>query len=249
MPLSFKNIPPTKRPENINISLSSINEEYKCAMSVDCVIFGYDAEEELKVLLLACNMTPYDGLWSLLGDLIQPNEDLDHAPKRIFKERAGLENVYYEQVKTFGDISRHPLGRVISTAYYSLVQISSIPISSHLKDRVRWKSISEVGQLAFDHNQILDESLQRLRQRLREAPIGFDLLPDKFTLAQLQTLYEVVLDIELDKRNFRRKLKSLDILEDVGEYQKEVHHRPARLFRFNKARYREQRQRGLKFEL
>lgn len=248
MPLSQDTLP-RKAKSNINISLQTIDPEQKFAFSVDCVLFGYDEEEDLKVLLLACNMSPYDGLWGLLGDLLEPYEDLDEAPARILKDRAGLADVYYEQVQTFGRPDRHPLGRVISTAFYSLIETSSIDIHPSLHNQVQWRSVKSIGDLAFDHNNILDVSLERLKRRLRESPIGFNLLPQKFTLAQLQNLYETVLDLELDKRNFRRKMMSLGVLEDLDELQQMVHHRPAKLYRFDKERYHELRKSGLKFVL
>ena len=249
MPLSDTHKVDNSQAENINIQLSGVEDSYRFAVSVDCVIFGYSEAQSLQVLLLTCNMAPYDGLWGLLGDLLHPDENLEEAPSRILRERAGLLDVYYEQVQTFGRVNRHPIGRVVSTAFYSLVQISSIPLPSSSFNRVRWFNIDELDHLAFDHQEIIETCLARLRRRLRESPLGFNLLPQKFSLPQLQTLYEVALDITLDKRNFRRKIKSLEILEELDEYQSDVGHRPGRLYQFRPDRYEKLRRRGLKFEL
>lgn len=233
--------------QNINIALKEIIEDYKTAVSVDCVIFGYD-EEELKVLLIECNMEPYIGKWSLLGDLVLPQENIEDATKRVLKYRTGMENVYVEQVRSFGSVNRHPLGRVITVAYYSLVDINEVSITDVDKKNLNWVSMSEAKNLAFDHDDILAYCLERLRERLRARPVGFNLLPKKFTLKQLQSLYEVILNIELDKRNFRRKLKSMDILMDLDEMQENVAHRPARLYSFDfKSYHQRKREKGLDF--
>jgi len=222
--------------QNINISLTEIAADFKAAISVDCVIFGYD-EFDLKVLVIESDMGEYQGQFSLLGDLVHIDENLEDAAKRVLKRRTGLADLYMEQVQSFGKVGRHPLGRVITVAYYSLVEIEKYHLQDAEKIGLSWKSIKDLSNLAFDHDMVLQCCVERLKQRLREKPIGFNLLPKKFTLMQLQRLYEVVLDIELDKRNFRRKLKSLDILIDIGELQTAVAHRPARLYKFDSEKY------------
>lgn len=218
--------------ENINIWLSQINNEYKAAVSVDCVIFAY-TENDLYVLLLNCNMPPYVGMHSLVGDLLMPHESLEEAAARILKERTGIDEVYMEQVKAYGDPRRHPLGRVVTISFFSLVKLENVKYHDHNEnDYLKWQKVKEVGQLAFDHNLILDDCLNVLRQRLKNQAVGFNLLPEKFTLNQLQNLYEVVLDEKLDKRNFRKKLKASGFLKDLREYQKDVKHRPAKLYSF-----------------
>ena len=235
--------------QNINIALNQLTEKFKATVSVDCVIFGYD-EYELKVLLIECNMEPFIGRYSLLGDLLKPDEDIDDAPKRILLERTGMNDVFLEQVHAFGQLARHPIGRVITVAYYSLVQIDQVVVRDVDQKNLCWVNIKDAVNLAFDHDLILKYCLSRLRQRLRERPIGFKLLPKKFTLKQLQGLYEVILDIELDKRNFRRKLKSLHLLKDLGENQENVAHRPARLYKFDFKSYNEILiKEGLNFEV
>lgn len=235
--------------ENINTWISQINSDYKAAVSVDCVIFGYD-ENHLRVLLLKSDMPPFEGMYSLVGDLVHPRENLDEAAQRVLLKRTGLDDVFLEQVKTFSDIDRHPLGRVITTAYYSLVKLnSSLFKVEEDNPNLKWMKITKIKDLAFDHNIILEKCLTQLRYRLREKPIGFELLPRKFSLKQLQNLYEKVLDIELDKRNFRRKLKSLDLLVDLNENQSDVNHRPAKLYTFDHEKYESKRKKGFNFEL
>lgn len=235
--------------ENINTWLSQINVEYKAAVSVDCVIFGYD-ENHLHVLLLKSDMPPFEGKYSLVGDLVMPHENLDESAQRVLFQRTGLKEVFLEQVKTFSDVDRHPLGRVITTAYYSLVKLNDDLFKIEVgNSNLKWKKVSKINDLAFDHNIILENCLMQLRHRLREKPIGFKLLPKKFSLKQLQNLYEKVLDIELDKRNFRRKLKALDLLVDLNENQSDVNHRPAKLYSFDHEKYENKRKKGFNFEL
>src|SRR5262245_60246975 len=202
---------------------------FKIAISVDCVIFGYD-NKELKVLLIKSDLEDYSGLYSLLGDLIKPDEDLDSASYRVLKERTGMDDVYLEQVHTFGSLGRHPSGRVITTAYYSLIDVK------HHKMRVdnnelHWHSIKEIKKLAFDHKKILDTCLQRLRDQVMDHPVIFNLLSEKFSLRELQELYEAILDTELDRRNFRKKIAIKDWLVDLNEMENDVPHRPGKLYK------------------
>lgn len=234
--------------ENINIQISEINNIHKLAVSVDCVILGYNTEC-LKVLLIECSTEPFNGMNSLLGELVKPDETLDEAAHRVLGMWTGQESLYLEEVKTYSSICRHPLDRVITVAYYSLVEIEKFPFSGMTKNNLKWVDVNEIGELAFDHNLILKECLEKLKRRLRERPLGFSLLPEKFTLNELQNLYEVVLGIELDKRNFRRKIMSLDILIDLNETQQDVAHRPANLYSFDHKKYDEKRSDGFKFEV
>lgn len=238
----------TNGKQNINIWLSHIGEDSKVALSVDCVIFGYDYES-LKILLLECNMPPFEGLPSLVGDLVKGNETLDEAARRVLLQRTGIHNLYLEQVATFSDVNRHPLGRVVSTAYYSLIKLENYTMRPQGNEKVFWQDIASLDRLAFDHNHILNLCIDRLKKRVREKPIGFNLLPPKFTLLQLQSLYEIILDIELDKRNFRRKLRSLEVLIEHNETQKDVSHRPARLYSFDKEAYNKKLEEGIHFEI
>ncbi|MFT6335707.1 MAG: 8-oxo-dGTP diphosphatase [Saprospiraceae bacterium] len=228
---------------------SPIDTDFKAAISVDCVIFGYD-KYDLKVLVLKSDMPIFKGQYSLLGDLLRHDENTDQSAKRVLQKHTGLTDLFMEQVSTFSDVERHPLGRVVTIAYYSLVQLNEnlMNLSTHNAD-LKWKKVSDIEELAFDHKLIFDKCLKQLRYGLKEKPIGFNLLPEKFTLKQLQNLYEKVLDLEIDKRNFRRKLKSIDLLVDVNENQTDVNHRPAKLYSFDKRKYDTKKKKGFNFEL
>jgi 8-oxo-dGTP diphosphatase len=208
---------------------------FQIAVSVDCVIFGFD-DNVLKVLLIKCNLPEFENKWSLLGDLVRPEEDLDSASYRILKERTGLDDVYLEQVHTFGSLDRHPKGRVISTAFYSLVNIRHHQLK--LSDNeLHWHPVNEISEMAFDHKLILDTCYERMQQKIREEPIVFNLIEKKFSLRELQNLYEAILGLKLDRRNFRKKFFLTGLLVDTHELEKDVPHRPGRLYRFNKSKY------------
>lgn len=205
---------------------------FNIAVSVDCVIFGYD-DKELKVLLIKSDLEEFEGLYSLLGDLVRPDEDLDSASYRILKERTGLDDVYLEQVHAFGETGRHPSGRVITIAYYSLIDIKNHKLQlSH--NELHWHSLGEIRKLAFDHKKILDTSLRRLQEKVMEDPIVFNLLPEKFSLRELQELYESILGVELDRRNFRKKISVKDWLQDLNEMETNLSHRPGKLYSVKK---------------
>ena len=234
---------------NINTWLDQIHHEYKTAVSVDCVIFGYD-HTALKVLLIPCDMPPFEHKFSLLGDLVHPYETTDEAADRVLRSRTGLDDIYLEQVMAFSELKRHPLGRVITISYYSLIKLDNDNLMQITRDHgLSWKDVKEIDELAFDHKNIMDICLERLQRNLREHPIGFKLLPSKFTLNQLQTLYEVVLGMEFDKRNFRRKLSQLQILKPTGEHQQDVSHRPAKLYYFDQTAFEEKIRNGFSFGL
>jgi len=201
---------------------------FNIAVSVDCVIFCYE-NKELKVLLIKSDLAEFSGLFSLLGDLVRPDEDLDSASYRILKEKTGLDNVYLEQVHTFGSISRHPSGRVITTAYYSLIDARHHKFSLNHND-LQWHGMKSIKKLAFDHKMILDTCLSRLREQVMEHPVIFNLLPEKFSLRELQELYEAILSTELDRRNFRKKIAIKDWLIDLNEMESDVPHRPGKLY-------------------
>ncbi|MDX2135639.1 MAG: NUDIX domain-containing protein [Saprospiraceae bacterium] len=217
--------------------MDEVQTFFKSAFSVDNVIFGFD-EGDLKVLLIKRGAEPFKSRWALPGDLVYPNEDLDTAAERVLEQLTGLKRVYLEQVRTFGAVNRHPLGRVITVAYYSLIKISDFTVTpASFAQTARWHTVSDVGPLAFDHNDILKACLRQLKIKVRMAPIGFELLPPKFTLTELQHLYEAILGTELDKRNFRKKILSTNLLFDLNELQAGVAHRPAKLYRFDHHKY------------
>ncbi|MBL7775486.1 MAG: NUDIX hydrolase [Saprospiraceae bacterium] len=229
--------------------MSEVESFFKSAFSVDNVIFGFD-ESDLKILLIQRGAAPFKGKWALPGDLVYPNEDLDTAAERVLEQLTGLRDVYLEQVKTFGAVNRHPLGRVITIAYYSLIKISDYVVTpASFAQSASWHSVSEVGELAFDHNEILNTCLRRLKLKVRMAPVGFELLPPKFTLTELQQLYEAILVEKLDKRNFRKKILSMRLLLDLNEVQEGVAHRPAKLYKFDPKIYEQFVAEGFSFGL
>lgn len=224
------------------------------ALTVDCVVFGLEASE-LKVLLIERDLEPFKGRWALPGGFVNMEETLEQAALRELQEETGLRDLYLEQLYTFGQVDRDPRGRVISVAYYALVDPRGLTLKASSDARqARWFPVSQLRgsggtRLAFDHEKILEVALRRLRGKVRYEPIGFELLPTKFTLTQLQTLYETVLERELDKRNFRKKLLSMKILIELEERQQDVAHRAARLYRFDESRYRRLMRSGFVFEL
>jgi 8-oxo-dGTP diphosphatase len=202
---------------------------FNIAISVDCVLFGYN-EKELKVLLIKSDLEEFSGLYSLLGDLVKPDEDLEAASYRILKERTGMDDVYLEQVQAFGSTDRHPSGRVITIAYYSLIDIKHHKLQlSH--NELNWHPVKEIKKLAFDHKIILDSCLNRLQEQVMEHPVIFNLMPEKFSLRQLQDVYQAILGIELDRRNFRKKISVKDWLVDINEMENDVPHRPGKLYK------------------
>lgn len=225
------------------------NSFFNSAFSVDNVIFGLD-DSKLKVLLIRRKSDPFKGEWALPGDLVNPIENLRDAPMRVLKELTGLVDVYLEQVHTFGKVDRHPIGRVVTVAYYSLVNIHKVqPRAASFASEVKWFPVFELEKLPFDHLEILVKCTKRLQKSVRIMPIGFELLPEKFTLSDVQDLYEAVLNKHVDKRNFRKKFLSMGILVDVKEYQTGVAHRPAKLYRFETKKYEEFKAKGFNFEI
>ena len=223
---------PVKTLHTIQSEVQSTN---RIALSVDCVIFGFD-ENKLKVMLIRSDLKKYHGRWSLLGDLVGPSEDLDAAAYRILKQRTGLDDVYLEQVHTFGSVSRHPAGRVVTVAYCSLINVQHHKLRI-LENELHWHDVKNVTDLAFDHQDIFDTCYKRLQKRVQEHPLGFSLLPKKFSLRELQNLYEAILNVKLDRRNFRKKFFSMNLLEDTGEFESDVPHRPGKLYKFNYEKY------------
>jgi 8-oxo-dGTP diphosphatase len=205
---------------------------FNIAISIDCVIFGYE-NKELKVLLIKSDLEEFSDLYSLLGDLVRPDEDLESASYRVLADRTGMEDVYLEQVHTFGSIARHPSGRVITTAYYALIDITHHKLNLNHND-LHWHSVNDIKKLAFDHKLILNTCVQRLRSQIMEHPVVFNLLQDKFSLRELQELYEAILDIKLDRRNFRKKIAVKDWLQDLNEMETNLSHRPGKLYSLKK---------------
>lgn len=234
-------------------------EHPRPSVTVDCIIFGLDASHKLKVLLIQRNREPFKGSWALPGGFVDLGETLEAAALRELEEETGVRDLFIEQLYTFGNPDRDPRGRVISVAYYALVNLEEHEVkASSDAGRAEWYKVDELPQLAFDHLEIFETALSRLRAKVRYQPIGFELLPEKFTLTQLQQLYETILGMEnpLNKRNFRTRILKMGVLKEVG-IQEGVAHRPAKLYSFDKEkyskleklRYKDLLKRGIDFEI
>jgi len=235
--------------EKFNAYDIPLDDFFHFALSVDCVVFGFD-NKDLKILLIERGVEPMKDLWALPGDLVRLEEGIEVSANNILKKLTGVNNIYLKQVHTFGKVDRHPLGRVITTAFYALVDISKIEISpSSWASQTKWYKVSELPQLAFDHRQIISTCINQLERDAKLQPIGFELLPKKFPLGLFQELYEAIYQTTLDKSNFRKKVKSLNILNQLDEFEKNVSHRPGKLYQFDKKRYNELKEKGFLFEI
>lgn len=214
-------------------------------VTVDSVILTV-LDGRLQVLLVKRLDPPFAGLWALPGGFVRPEEPLEEAPRRELREATGTTDVYLEQLYTFGDPGRDTRGRVVSVAYVALLAADRCPLRPHrLEAEVRWWSVYALPPMAFDHRSMIDVALERVRTKLEYTTIGFQLMPETFTLGELQAVYEVVLDRKLDKRNFRRKLKLLGLVEPTGERKLEGRGRPAELYRFQAVDFVHLRDRGI----
>jgi 8-oxo-dGTP diphosphatase len=213
-------------------------------------VFGLSEQQELNVMLIQRDVPPFQGQWALPGGFVRLNETLEEAARRELQEETGIEHVYLEQLYTFGAVDRDPRDRVVTVTYYALINTTEQHIHATTDARAAaWFAIGKVPPLAFDHTQILATALTRLKGKLRYEPIGFELLPSKFTLSQLQKLYETVLGQTLDKRNFRKKILSMDLLIDLGETERDVRHRAAKLYQFDEQKYQQLKKKGFNFEI
>ena len=219
-------------------------------LAVDCIIFGYDIiEKELKLLLIKRSFEPAKGQWSLSGGFVQDGESLDDAANRVLRSLTGLSDLYMEQLYTYGDCERDPGARVISTAYFSLIGIHEIDDEIKEKYGAHWRSISNLPDLIFDHRRMVDRALKELVEKVKVHPVGFELLPEKFTLVQLQNLYEAIYQKSIDKRNFRKKILSMNFLEKQDDKERETSKKGAWYYRFNEEKYREFTNNGFFFNL
>ena len=226
------------------------SEHEKYHVAIDSIIFGYDEDgRELKVLLLKRNFQPAKGEWSLMGGFLKNYEAVDEAAKRILHQLTGLSQVYMEQLYTFGELNRDPGARIISVAYFALIKINASDLELVKTHGATWIPISSMPTLIFDHLAMVNRALKKLQIRARTQPIGFELLPDKFTIPQLQGLYEAIYSKTLDKRNFRRKLLTMDLLEKLEEKEKESSRKGAWYYRFDQNKYEDLLNRGFNFEL
>ena len=219
------------------------------ALTVDVVVFALD-EDDLRVMLIQRDLSPFEDQWALPGGFVRVDETLDEAARRELEEESGLKDIFLEQLYTFGDLDRDPRERVVTVAYYALVNLAGHEVKASTDARnAAWFPMSDLPRLAFDHQRILETAHERLRAKVQYQPIGFELLPEKFTLRQLQHLYEVILDRELDKRNFRKKVLGMEIVKETNEIETDVAHRAARLYRFDKQKYERLTKRGFNFEI
>ncbi len=219
----------------------------KILVAVDCIIFGYD-HGTLKLLLFKRLLEPLKGGWSLIGSFILPNESVEEAGKRVLHEITGLDEVYMEELKSYTAVDRDPGARCISIGQFALIGLENEE-TLEIKDGVQWHSVSDLPELVLDHNQMVVDALARLRNRAQYYPIGLELLPKKFTIPQLQTLYEEIFQKKFDSRNFRKKLLSLNILIQLKEKDKSSSKKGAFLYEFDYTKYRKLKSKGFKFSL
>jgi len=226
-----------------NLSIEVLTE-----VSIDCVVFGFE-EGKLQVLLVQRNIDPEYGMWAIPGGFVYKNESVANSAKRILEELTGVSNIYLEQLAAFGEVDRYP-ERVITITYYSLIKPGNYKLNVGIDAKdARWYEIETVPELVFDHQQILNTALGKLKRKSRHEPIGFELLPEKFTLHQIQELYEAIHNKKFDKPNFRRKILNMGLLDQLKEIQTGVAHRAPRLYKFDKEKYDKLKEKGFDFEL
>jgi len=219
-------------------------------VSVDAVVFGYDPEEGVSVLLITRKYAPFQNHWALPGGFAKNDESLEEAVRRELKEEAGIDVNYLEQLYTFGKPDRDPRDRVVSVAYYGLVRPKDYQISATTDaEDVAWYNIKKLPKLAFDHKHIIDSAAKRLRGKIAYEPVGFELLDKKFPFSDLEKLYQTLLDQEIDRRNFKKKIIGYGFLEELDEWLQRKAGRPARLYQFNKKKYFELKERGYNFDI
>lgn len=219
------------------------------AVTVDCAVFGLD-DGDLKILLIQRDLEPFAGSWALPGGFVKMDESLDAAARRELEEETGVKRIYVEQLGAFGDPGRDPRERVITVAYYAIVNLFEHEVKADTDARnAAWFPVDEPPKLAFDHAAILGSALARLQDKVRREPVGFEFLPRKFTLTQLQRLYETILCEPLDKRNFRKKILATGVLEETEDFEVDVAHRAAKLYSFDERSYARLLKAGFVFDI
>ncbi|HEX2970413.1 MAG TPA: NUDIX domain-containing protein [Bacteroidales bacterium] len=219
------------------------------AVTTDIVLFGFE-ERKLKVLLIKRKSSPFEGKWAFPGGFLEIDETAEEGAKRELSEETGIKDVFPEELRTFSEVNRDPRGRTVSIAFYALIRMTEIfAVAGDDATESGWFHVSDMPQLAFDHDKILSSAIEKLREQFRYQPVAFDLLEEKFTIPQLQELYEQVLNIEFDRSNFRKKVISSGLLKDINETEDGVPHRGARYFIFDKKEYLERVKKGYRFEI
>lgn len=212
------------------------NEHDKLFVAVDCIVFGFD-EGELRVLMGKRKMNPGRGEWSLYGGFVGENESVDNAAKRVLYGLTGLKDLYMKQVGAFGDVGRDPGNRVVSIAYYSMINVADYDQAQQQEHDVAWVNIEQLPEMFSDHRKMVLKARRMMQEKISHEPIGFNLLPELFTLSQLQKVYEAVNGEEVDKRNFRKRIKQIDVIEKTEHIDKLTSKRGAALYRFNQDAY------------
>ena len=228
--------------------IQSYANQPRVLLAVDCIIFGFD-DEQLKLLLIKRNFEPEKGHWSLMGGFLHQVETLDEAANRVLKNLTGLHDVYMEQLSAFSEPERDPVERTISVAYYALINIHDHDEELIKKHSAKWFNLSDVPSLIFDHEEMVQRAISRLRYKTSVQPLGFELLPEKFTMRQLQKLYEAILGQSLDKRNFTKKINQMDILKKLEEKDMNSSRKGSYLFRFDKEKYENKIRDGFTFRV
>ena len=229
-------------------TLDYYSKNDKMYVATDCIIFGFD-EGKLKLLIFKRRVEPLKDSWSLIGSFVKLDEDVDQAAKRVLSEITGLESVFMEELKSYGKAERDPGYRTISIAQYALIRLGAYDKELVEKHGAHWYEIEKVPNLVLDHNQMVSDALGRIKREARYKPIGFELLPEKFTIPQLQQLYEAIYQKELDARNFRKKVLSLNVLVKLDEKDKSTSRRGAFLYKFDYKNYQKLLESGYNFEI
>jgi len=228
------------------VDISSYKNHQKILVAVDCIIFGFDGSH-LKALLIKRGFEPEKGRWSLMGGFVDKDENADQAAARVLNDLTGMKDIYMEQLYTFSDVNRDSAGRVVSIAYFALIDIADYDEKLQREHEAKWFPLSKIPPLIFDHKKMVLKAKEMLRQKVASHPIGFELLPSKFTLPQLQSLYEAIYETPFDKRNFTKKMLSLGILNKLDEKDKESSRKGAFYYVFDTAKYQKLHSNGAKF--
>jgi ADP-ribose pyrophosphatase YjhB (NUDIX family) len=223
-------------------------ETERLLVAVDCIIFGFE-EERLKLLLFKRKIKPFENEWSLIGSFLNVNESIDAAAKRVLKESTGLNNVYLEASKNYGAVNRDAGGRVVSLAHYALIRIEEQEKKLTTTHQAHWFDIDTIPALILDHNEMVEDALEKLRRKARYQLLGFELLPKRFTIPQLKKLYDAIYQKDLDRRNFRKRILSMNILKKLTEKDKSTSKKGAYLYEFDKEKYEQLMKEGFNFEL